>query len=289
MKRFFRAGSTSMFRVILQSGIAVILFSISPYAQTPVPSAPAQNNRPQESAKPPYLDPKLPIDRRVNALISRMTLEENVSPTQDVAAAILDVRYPGEEGGTAVADMLSGDYNPSGRLPVTFYTGIDQLPPFENYSMAGRTYRYFSGTPLSPFGFGLSFTKFAYANARADREQIAANEEVNVSVDVKNTGAIAGGEVVQLYVTHPGVSGAPIRALAGFTRIHLAPGEQRTVTIPLRDRQLSIVDENGKRRILTGLIEVSIGGGQPTSGIDQTLPAVAKTQFRITTQMDLPD
>jgi beta-glucosidase len=212
-----------------------------------------------------------------------------VNWAQKNAAAILDAWYPGEEGGAAVADVLSGDYNPSGRLPVTFYTGIDQLPPFENYSMAGRTYRYFSGTPLYPFGFGLSFTKFAYTNARVDREKIAANEEVNISVDVKNTGAVEGDEVVQLYVAHPDVSGAPIRALAGFMRVHLAAGEQRSVSIPLCDRQFSIVDENGKRRILAGLIEVSIGGGQPTVGVDQTLPAVAKTKFRITTQMDLPD
>ncbi len=212
-----------------------------------------------------------------------------VNWAQKNSSAILDAWYPGEEGGSAVADVLSGDYNPSGRLPVTFYTGVDQLPSFDNYSMAGRTYRYFTGTPLYPFGFGLSYTTFAYANARVDREQIAPTGEVNVSVDVKNTGTTAGDEVVELYATHPGVTGAPIRALAGFTRVRLAAGEQRTVTIPLRDRQLSIVDENGKRRILAGTVELWIGGGQPVAGVGQSPSPGAKTQFRITSEAALPD
>ena len=212
-----------------------------------------------------------------------------VNWAQKNASAVLDAWYSGEEGGNAVADVLAGDYNPSGRLPVSVYTGVAQLPPFEEYSMAGRTYRYFAGTPLYPFGFGLSYTTFSYTNAHVDHDQISASDKVNVSVDVKNAGAIAGDEVVELYVTRPDVAGAPIRALAGFTRVHLASGEQRTVSIPLRDRELSIVDENGKRRIPVGTIEVWIGGGQPVAGVGQTPASGARTQFRVTSEAMLPD
>ena len=155
--------------------------------------------------------------------------------------------------------------------------------------MAGRTYRYFAGTPLYPFGFGLSYTTFSYTNAHVDHDQISASDKVNVSVDVKNAGATAGDEVVELYVTRPDVAGAPIRALAGFTRVHLASGEQRTVSIPLCDRELSIVDENGKRRIPVGTIEVWIGGGQPVAGVGQTPASGARTQFRVTSEAMLPD
>jgi len=212
-----------------------------------------------------------------------------VNWAQQHAAAVLDAWYPGEEGGTALGDVLSGDYNPSGRLPVTFYTGVAQLPPFSDYSMAGRTYRYFRGVPLYPFGFGLSYTAFSYSNARADRSGIAATGAATVSVDVRNTGAIAGDEVVELYVSHPGVEGAPIRALEGFTRVHLDRGEQKTVTFTLRDRQLSLVDDSGKCHILPGQVDIWIGGGQPVGGRGQGIPPGARTQLRITTEADLPD
>lgn len=212
-----------------------------------------------------------------------------VNWAQQHAAAVLDAWYPGEEGGTALGDILSGDYNPSGRLPVTFYTGVTQLPPFSDYSMAGRTYRYFRAVPLYPFGFGLSYTTFSYSNARADRSEIASTDAATVSVDVKNTGAMAGDEVVELYVSHPGVEGASIRALQGFTRVHLDRGEQKTVTFTLRGRQLSLVDDLGKRHILPGQVDIWIGGGQPVGGRGQGIPPGARLQFRITTQADLPD
>jgi beta-glucosidase len=212
-----------------------------------------------------------------------------VNWSQEHAAAILDVWYPGEEGGTALAEVLAGDYNPAGRLPVTFYTGVSQLPPFEDYSMANRTYRYFAGTPLYPFGFGLSYSNFGYSNARVNREEISADGAVNVSVDVKNAGKIAGDEVVQLYISHPGVLGAPIQALEGFTHIHLAPGEQKSVSFTLRDRQLSVVDEAGKTRIVPGTVDVWIGGGQPVARSGQTPPPGVKIQFRITGESILPD
>jgi beta-glucosidase len=143
--------------------------------------------------------------------------------------------------------------------------------------------------PLYPFGFGLSYTSFAYTNAHVDHDQITATDDVKVSVDVKNSGAKEGDEVVELYITHPDLTGAPIRALAGFTRVHLAAGEQRTVTIPLHNRELSVVDEAGKRHITPGAVELWIGGGQPIAGVGQAPPPGAKITFRVTSEATLPD
>ena len=212
-----------------------------------------------------------------------------VNWAQEHAAAILEAWYPGEEGGTALAEVLAGDYNPSGRLPVTFYTGVSRLPAFEDYSMANRTYRYFADAPLYPFGFGLSYTNFSYSDARVDREEVSANGAVTVSANVKNTGAMAGDEVVQIYLSHQAAPGAPIRALEGFTRIRLAAGEQKTISFTLRDRQLSVVDKAGKTRIVSGPVDVWIGGGQPVAGRGQSPPPGVKTQFRITGESTLPD
>jgi beta-glucosidase len=182
------------------------------------------------------------------------------------AAAMLMAWYPGEEGGTAVADVLFGDYNPAGRLPVTFYESVDQLPPFADYAMEGRTYRYFRGEPLYPFGFGRSFTTFQYGALRItpDKGDADPGRSFQVAVDVQNSGARAGDEVVQLYVTADAASApVPIRALAGFQRITLAPGERKTVAFTLGARALSLVDPRGRRRIEPGTFTVAVGGGQP--------------------------
>jgi beta-glucosidase len=203
--------------------------------------------------------------------------------------AILEAWYPGEEGGAAVAEALAGDFSPAGRLPVTFYTGIDQLPKFDDYSMADRTYRYFKGEPLFPFGYGLSYTSFAYRNARAENPSIAAEGTEGISVDIANTGAMAGDEVVELYLTHPGVPGAPLRSLEGFQRIHLDPGQQQTVSFTLSNRQLSTVDPEGTRRVTPGKVEVWVGGGQPVSRSGLPKAASASTQFTITSAATLPD
>ena len=208
---------------------------------------------------------------------------------QQHAAAILEAWYPGEEGGTAVADVLSGAHNPSGRLPVTFYKSVAQLPPFTNYSMAGRTYRYFTEQPLYPFGYGLSYTTFQYQNARVNSQEITADGTVSASVNVTNTGKVAGDEVVELYLTHEDIEGAPIRALAGLQRVHLEPGVSKTVSFSLHDRELSIVDAAGVRRIVPGEVKVWIGGGQPVAGPGQTPGAGMKTGFRITSAATLPD
>jgi beta-glucosidase len=155
--------------------------------------------------------------------------------------------------------------------------------------MRNRTYRYFRGEPLYPFGYGLSYTRFSYSSARTSAQSIAAADPMKISVDVANDGAMAGDEVVQLYVTHADVKGAPVRALKGVQRIHLGKGEKRSVEFTLRDRDLGIVDEAGKHRIVPGHVDVWIGGGQPVSRTGLAMPAGARTQFTITSEASLPD
>ena len=186
--------------------------------------------------------------------------------------AILEAWYPGEEGGQAVAEALAGDFSPGGKLPLTFYKSVSQIPPFDDYDMKGRTYRYFTGEPLYPFGYGLSYTSFDYSGLSFDKKSVGASDDLVASVDVKNSGAMAGDEVVQVYLTHPGVKGAPIRALAGFKRVHLNAGESQKVQITIPNRNLSYVDENGTRRISPGTLQVWIGGGQPVgrAGLPKT-------------------
>lgn len=212
-----------------------------------------------------------------------------VNWAENHAAAILEAWYPGEEGGSAVADVLSGAYNPAGRLPVTFYKSVEQLPPFTSYSMAGRTYRFFTEQPLYPFGYGLSYTTFRYDNPEVSQTQISADGSVSVSARVTNTGERAGDEVVQLYLAHPGVAGAPIRTLAGFQRIHLEPGASRTVSFSLHGRDLSVVDADGTRRIVPGEVKVWVGGGQPVAGPGQAPSAGVEMKFRITSGASLPE
>ncbi len=180
--------------------------------------------------------------------------------------AILESWYAGEEGGAAVAETISGKNNPAGRLPVTFYTGVGQLPPFEDYSMNGRTYRYFAGKPLYAFGYGLSYTTFSYGGLKLPRLSIKAGEPLTASATVTNTGKREGDEVAQLYLSFPTVSGAPLRALRGFKRIHLQPSESQSVLFELRPRDLSMVTEQGQIIVAKGSYTVSIGGGQPDTG-----------------------
>ena len=176
--------------------------------------------------------------------------------------AIVQLWYPGEEGGTTIADVLFGDYNPGGRLPVTFYKSVAQLPPFEDYRMAGRTYRYFEGEPLFPFGYGLSYTRFAYSRLEAPK-QVKAGGKIGVKVTVANAGRVAGDEVVQLYVRHVAASASvAIRSLEGFKRVHLKPGQTETVSFTLTPRQLSLIDNQSRRVVEPGEFEVQMGGGQ---------------------------
>ena len=177
--------------------------------------------------------------------------------------AILTAGYPGQEGGNAVADVLFGDYNPAGRLPVTYYKSVDQLPAFENYDMEGRTYRYFRQAPLYPFGFGLSYTHFTYADFNL-RKEAKMGENINVSVKVTNAGDRDGDEVVQLYLTDEKASTPrPIRSLEGFKRISLKKGETKTVEFSLEPRQLSMINDKDKQVVEPGYFTIAVGGEQP--------------------------
>ncbi|UCC74602.1 MAG: glycoside hydrolase family 3 C-terminal domain-containing protein [Gemmatimonadota bacterium] len=197
--------------------------------------------------------------------------------------AIAEAWYPGQAAGTAIADVLFGDYNPAGRLPVTFYRSVDQLPPFSDYDMQGRTYRYFEGQPLFPFGHGLSYTTFRYSNIRLP-SRVRPGDAVEVSVQVENVGDRAGEEVVQLYLTDLGASApVPIRSLQGFRRLHIEPGETKTVSFTLEPRQLSLIDADSQRVIEPGVFEISVGGKQPGfSGLaNATSTGVVSGRFEV--------
>ncbi|HEX2760007.1 MAG TPA: glycoside hydrolase family 3 C-terminal domain-containing protein, partial [Rhizomicrobium sp.] len=177
------------------------------------------------------------------------------------ANAILDAWYPGEEGGTAIGQTLSGANNPAGRLSVTFYRGTDQLPAFDDYSMSNRTYRYFKGKPLYAFGHGLSYTKFTYGGLKLSAGTLQAGSNLGVDVTVKNSGKRAGDEVAELYLSFPQAPGMPVRALRGMKRVTLAPGESRTLHFDLSPRDLSSVTAAGERIVAPGAYRLTVGGG----------------------------
>ncbi len=185
------------------------------------------------------------------------------------AAAILEAWYPGQAGGTAIADTLFGANNPSGRLPVTFYAATSDLPPFDDYSMKGRTYRYFSGKPLYPFGYGLSYTSFQYTAGKLSTTKLPAGKPLEVSVNLSNTGDRAGDETLELYLIPKNKPDAPLRTLVGFAKKHLPAGASTTVRVTIDPRQLSLVDQDGNRSVQPGAYELYVGGGQPSheSGI----------------------
>ncbi len=181
---------------------------------------------------------------------------------QEKLPAIVVAWYPGQRGGDALADVLFGDYNPAGRLPVTFYESVAELPPFADYAMEGRTYRYFRGKPLYPFGHGLSYTRFEYSGLSLSRARAGAVDRVEVALDVQNTGIRDGDEVVQLYVRDPlAKAPAAVRELRGFERIALKAGEQRRVRFTLvPERDLTHYDETRKALAATpGELEVEVG------------------------------
>lgn len=182
--------------------------------------------------------------------------------------AILTAGYPGQQGGNAIADVLFGDYNPAGRLPVTYYKSVDQLPDFENYDMEGRTYRYFHKEPLYPFGFGLSYTTFKYSNIQIPTN-ISADKDFEISVEVTNTGERDGDEVVEMYLKDEKASTPrPIWQLEGFDRINLKKGETKTVRLKITPRQLSLINKKKQRVIEPGWFTVSVGGKQPDGSAD---------------------
>ncbi len=199
------------------------------------------------------------------------------------ANAILDAWYSGEEGGAAIAQSIAGTNNPAGRLPVTFYKSVDQLPPFDDYAMKGRTYRYFTGEALYAFGYGLSYSKFEYGNLKLSATKLKAGDPLRVEADVRNVSQREGDEVVELYLSFPQSSTAPLIALRGFARIHLASGETRHIQFTLADRDLSEVNKSGDRVIAHGDYRIHLGGGQPGTS------AGAEASFRIQGEEKLPE
>ncbi|WP_299017298.1 glycoside hydrolase family 3 protein [uncultured Polaribacter sp.] len=188
---------------------------------------------------------------------------------------IIEAWYPGEFGGKAVADVLFGDYNPAGRLPVTFYKSLKDLPDFQSYTMENRTYKYFKGDPLFQFGHGLSYTTFKYSNLVLD-DKITKETPIALSVKVTNTGKMDGDEVVQLYISHVASKNeSPIRSLVGFKRIHLKVGETKKVTFTISPKQYAQLDSSGNTVYNAGEIRVSVGGKQPTKLGDKTV--ISKT------------
>ncbi|MDT0509753.1 glycoside hydrolase family 3 C-terminal domain-containing protein [Novosphingobium sp. MMS21-SN21R] len=208
----------------------------------------------------------------------------NLEWAKENASAIIQAWYPGEAGGLAVGRAVAGLANPAGRLPVTFYRDVTQLPAFEDFAMKDRTYRYFEGKPVYAFGHGLSYTKFAYAPVKVRlRDQTGAMGAV-VETEVTNVGRRSGDEVAQLYLNFPAAPGTPKVALRGFQRISMAPGEKRSLRFELSPRDLSSVSPEGQTQVLAGNYTISVGGGQPG---DQ-LPTRSIT-FAIKTTSKLPN
>lgn len=180
------------------------------------------------------------------------------------ADAIIQAWYPGAMGGKAVADLIFGEYSPSGRLPVTFYRDTNTLPDFEDYSMENRTYKFFKETPLYPFGFGLSYTTFAYENLQFEADHLTAGEDLQGRVSVRNTGSLPGDELVEIYLTDMEASvRVPVQKLVGIQRVTLAPGEEKTVNFSIEGRQFQIIREDGSREYEAGEFLVSVGGTCP--------------------------
>jgi len=198
------------------------------------------------------------------------------------ATALVEAWYPGGQGGDAVAAVLAGDISPSGRLPITFYKSLDQLPAFNDYSMSNRTYRYHKSPVLYPFGFGLSYSSFRYGEIKVQPKQWEPGDTLRLSVNVTNTGNRDAEEVVQLYLARPDIPGSPVRALAGFQRIKIAKGATEQIIFELKADTLSTVDESGKRAVVAGKADIWIGGGQPEArpGLPITAGSRASVQIK---------
>jgi beta-glucosidase len=188
------------------------------------------------------------------------------------AAAILEAWYPGQAGGVAIAETVFGENNPSGRLPLTFYASTEQLPRFNDYSMKDRTYRYFTGEPLYPFGYGLSYTKFQYSSGKLSTSKLRAGDSLTICAQVKNIGDRDGDETTEIYLIPKANPDAPLRMLVGFEKLHLQKGETRALEITVAPRQLSLVAPDGSRSVQAGDYELYLGGGQPSHETGVFLP-----------------
>jgi beta-glucosidase len=227
----------------------------------------------------------LPADQRKLLELARATgkplvvVAFNGSPidlswAKENASAVIEAWYPGQAGGLALGNVMTGRTNPAGRLPLTFYRSVADLPAFDDYSMKGRTYRYFTGTPVYPFGHGLSYSTFEYAPVKIEPLQGTAENGLRVSTIVRNTSKRAGDEVAELYLDPPDFEGAPRLALRGFQRVTLRPGESRNVSFDLTPRDLSFVTRDGQRQVFPGAYRVIVGSGQPGPGVPSQVSEV---------------
>lgn len=180
----------------------------------------------------------------------------------DNIPAIIEAWYPGEFGGKAIADILFGDYNPSGKLPVTFYKSVSDLPDFKSYDMQNRTYKYFQGSPLFPFGHGLSYTSFSYSNLVVNNK-VSINDDIEIRVDVTNSGEKDGDEVIQIYISYPETLNTPNRTLVAFERVNLKSGATKTMSFKIPREQYALVNDSGKSEFTDGRLNISVGGKQP--------------------------
>ena len=195
----------------------------------------------------------------------------NLSEAEEKAEAVIQAWYPGSQGGKALANILFGEVSPSGKLPITFYRTLDELPDFTDYSMKGRTYKYMTKEPLYYFGYGLSYSNFEYTNLKMQQE-VKAGEKVKISVDVKNTSTKDGDEIVQVYITDNQAScPVPVRQLAAFKRISLKAGEAKTVELVINPEKMSLITDKNERMIEEGVFTVTVGGGQPVKSTQSYL------------------
>ena len=191
--------------------------------------------------------------------------------------AILEAWYPGQQGGTAVADVLFGDYNPAGRLPLTFYASSDDLPDFEDYDMSNRTYRYFKGKALFPFGHGLSYTIFDYGKAKVDKQNVRAGEGMTLTIPLKNTGKLDGDEVIQVYLRNPADKEGPIKTLRAFRRVSLPAGQTENIRIELPASTFECFNPSTNRmEILPGKYELLYGGTSDEKALQKLTITVKK-------------
>jgi beta-glucosidase len=217
----------------------------------------------------------------VVVLMNGSTLD--LSWAKEHASAIIEAWYPGQAGGLAVANVIAGKINPAGRLPLTFYHSVAELPDFSDYSMQGRTYRYFTGTPVYPFGYGLSYSTFKYEPLEITPIDGRVERGLRVTARVTNTSARAGEEVAQLYLAPPRFEGAPRVALRGMQRFELQPGERKSISFELTPRDLSFVTRDGVRQIFAGEYQVTVGSGQPDTGVP-----VQAARFSAAEQIQIP-
>ena len=203
------------------------------------------------------------------------------------AAAIVQAWYPGGEGGQAVAELLAGDFSPSGRLPLTFYRSVEQLPPFEDYGMQGRTYRWFKGEVSFPFGHGLGYARFAYAQARLARSRVTAGQGTRLSVLLKNESSREAAEVVQVYAQRRSAM-APERTLVAFRRVALRAGESRRLSFELNAKAMSVVQADGRRLVEAGPVWLWVGGGQPVAAATGVRASGQMLKLQVTGRAELP-